>query len=363
MKQRHWIKGFMVAVGVGAGMCAAWAAGINAPAGATDKAYHFSVTNSEPGYPSQEVWVAGDKFRVETTNMNKAVVYICDGANLLAYAKGDQTAEKHPMKMAGQLKMWTSMYNAKNPAFTAPEAKENAMCGKVNCTVQSFNAKGQRGEITITEWTDPASGLVLKREVNMGGRDIVTTLEPFEAMASADAKWFELPAGVSAKEKWMPRPGVAASDFTLKTYDTGETVKLSDYKGKKVVLLNFFATWCGPCRMETPGFVKVYEEYKDKDVAFLSVDAGEKVKTPTEAVDKVGKFVKEYGVQWPVVMDEMGKISTTYQVKGIPTNLVIDKDGVIKYYANVMQEADLKKQLDRALKKGAPGAFQDDPEE
>jgi len=148
----------------------------------------------------------------------------------------------------------------------------------------------------------------------------------------------------------------------LKRYDTGEEIKLSDFKGK-TVLLNFFATWCGPCRAETPGFVKVYEEYKGKDVVFLSVNTGERGGDPHALVKA---FVERYGVQWPVVMDEpTAGVANQYGVSGIPTNIVIDKDGIVKFYkVGGIHERELTRQLDRVLGLGAAPADQypNDPE-
>lgn len=152
---------------------------------------------------------------------------------------------------------------------------------------------------------------------------------------------------VSAKKMGKLAPRHPAADFTLKRFDTGHPIKLSDYQGK-VIVLNFFTTWCGPCLKETPGFVNVYDEYKDKDVVFLSVDTGERSKDP-QAV--ISAFVKRYGVHWPILLDEApGSVYIAYGVKGIPMNVVINKKGDITYCrSGYLSEEKLKTELNRAL--------------
>lgn len=115
-----------------------------------------------------------------------------------------------------------------------------------------------------------------------------------------------------------------APDFELQSLD-GKKVKLSDYKGKKI-LLNFWATWCPPCRIEMPHMEKFYEEFEKKDVVVLAVNL-----TRTEkSVEDVPKFVGEYGLTFPVVLDEKGIVSNYYQVVAYPTSYFIDSQGIIR---------------------------------
>lgn len=108
-----------------------------------------------------------------------------------------------------------------------------------------------------------------------------------------------------------------APDFTLTDLD-GEQVSLSDYEGK-VIILNFWATWCGPCRMEIPDFIKLQEKY-DEDIIFVGVSldqGGPKV---------VEKFVKQNGINYPILYGN-GQVTNAYGgVRGIPTTFVIDQD-------------------------------------
>ena len=119
------------------------------------------------------------------------------------------------------------------------------------------------------------------------------------------------------------REGAEAPDFELTALD-GKTVKLSDYRGKKVIL-NFWATWCPPCKAEMPHMQKFHEENKDKGVEILAVN----LTNMDKGVEEVQKFVKEYGLTFTIPLDEEGVAGTTYQAFTIPTSYILDENGVI----------------------------------
>ena len=119
------------------------------------------------------------------------------------------------------------------------------------------------------------------------------------------------------------REGAEAPDFELTTLD-GETVKLSDYRGKKVIV-NFWATWCPPCKAEMPHMQNFYEEYKDNDIEILAVN----LTNMDKGHDAIDAFVKEYGLTFPIPLDEEGDAGTTYQAYTIPTSYILDEKGVI----------------------------------
>ncbi len=108
--------------------------------------------------------------------------------------------------------------------------------------------------------------------------------------------------------------------FTLKNLD-GEYVSLEALlKRNKAVLLNFWATWCPPCREEIPDLIKLQETYQDRSFTILGVDVG-------ESAAKVSSFVKKIGINYPVVLDSDNRVAEIYRVVGIPTSLLIDSDG------------------------------------
>jgi len=118
-----------------------------------------------------------------------------------------------------------------------------------------------------------------------------------------------------------PEIGRKAPDFTLKDLD-GNSVRLNDLRGK-VVFLNFWATWCPPCRAEMPDIEEVHQKYRGQDVVVLGIDI-------QESLDKVRGFVEDGGYSWTMLLDSTGKIAITYKVRAIPTSYFIDREGIIK---------------------------------
>jgi peroxiredoxin len=112
-----------------------------------------------------------------------------------------------------------------------------------------------------------------------------------------------------------------APDFTLPDL-TGTTHSLSNYKGK-VVFLNFWATWCPPCRMEMPGMERLYRRLRDRDFVMLAVSADE------EGKKAVAPFVEELGLTFPILLDPEGRLSPRYGVTGYPETFVIDREGKV----------------------------------
>jgi thiol-disulfide isomerase/thioredoxin len=116
------------------------------------------------------------------------------------------------------------------------------------------------------------------------------------------------------------RERVSPRDFSLSALE-GETGTLSSYKGK-VVFLNFWATWCGPCRVEMPSLEAVYNKFSDKGLEMLAVNCAEDNAA-------VRSFIKNEGFSFPVLLDLDGRISANYGIQSIPTTFLIDRDGMI----------------------------------
>ena len=129
-------------------------------------------------------------------------------------------------------------------------------------------------------------------------------------------------------------------DFKLITLD-GNRVSLADYAGK-VVLVSIWAPWCGPCRVETPGFVSMYEKYKDKGFVIIGVAV------QTNETD-VRSFVQQQKVSWPVGIND--EITGKYATYGIPDNFLFKPDGtLLKHFIGFTNEETLKPLIEEALK-------------
>jgi thiol-disulfide isomerase/thioredoxin len=121
-----------------------------------------------------------------------------------------------------------------------------------------------------------------------------------------------------------------APRFTLTNLE-GKTVNLDDYKGK-VVILDFWATWCGPCKASFPAMKKLQEAYTNNpNVKILFVNTFERFKTLDENIAKVKEFLASNGYPFYVLLDNKSKVSEAFKVSGIPTKIIIDKNGNIRY--------------------------------
>ena len=96
---------------------------------------------------------------------------------------------------------------------------------------------------------------------------------------------------------------------------------MSDYRGK-VVFLNFWATWCGPCRFEMPSMETLYQRFKAKGLVIVAVNL-------QEDRNSVQRFVDEYGLSFPVLLDTTGRVGATYGARSIPTTYIVDRDGFV----------------------------------
>ena len=114
--------------------------------------------------------------------------------------------------------------------------------------------------------------------------------------------------------------GETAPDFEAELAD-GTTMTLSEAEGK-VVLLNFWATWCGPCVEEMPAIQKLYDDYNATKVQILAVDCA-------ETRGEVDTFIREQGYTFPIVYDEDGSIGSLYPTTGIPYTVIIDANGKV----------------------------------
>ncbi|HEY1756887.1 MAG TPA: TlpA disulfide reductase family protein [Bryobacteraceae bacterium] len=132
-------------------------------------------------------------------------------------------------------------------------------------------------------------------------------------------------------------------DFALKD-SAGKTVQLSDYRGK-VVLLNFWATWCAPCKIEIPWFMEFQRDYKGQDFAVLGVSMDE------DGWNSVRPYMKDHQFNYPVVIgnDDVGKLFG--EIDDLPTTFIIDRDGrIAKKHVGLIGKNDYKDEIGALLK-------------
>jgi len=136
------------------------------------------------------------------------------------------------------------------------------------------------------------------------------------------------------------RTGEAAPPLELSTLD-GTSVSLEALRGR-VVVLNFWATWCGPCRVETPE-LQAFGTQAGDEVAIIGVNV-------QEPPSIVAPFVSEYGVTYPIVLDEAGATTRVYRVTGLPTSVFLDRSGIVRdRFVGPMTRDVLERRVQRLL--------------
>jgi peroxiredoxin/outer membrane lipoprotein-sorting protein len=202
-----------------------------------------------------------------------------------------------------------------------------------------------------TYWIDPERLLVLKRvrttAASVDGRDdslemkVITTLKWIKLNEPLPAGHFVFkpPGGVQevadlrpARQR-APEVGMEAADLRLKD-STGQEIHLASLRGN-VVLLNFWASWCGPCRLEMPILEKLHREFKGRDLKIFGVN--------DEDVETIRNYVSEYEYSFPTLVDEQQQAISLYRIRGIPTMVIIDRNGKIAHYRiGLSRESDLR---------------------
>lgn len=157
-------------------------------------------------------------------------------------------------------------------------------------------------------------------------------------------------AGKTERENTLSDPSerVEAPDFTL-TDQYGNTHSLSDYQGK-VVFLNFWATWCGPCRKEMPDIEELYQKYgrNSEDLVILSVANPKTEDNPNnndKTIEEVSAFMEKNGYTYPSLMDTTGDVLADYYITAFPTTFMIDREGRVIGYVNGTMTKDIMENI------------------
>ncbi|CUU36345.1 Peroxiredoxin [Armatimonadetes bacterium GXS] len=234
---------------------------------------------------------------------------------------------------------------ATSPKLIGRERVGNRQTYKVQVQLKEESLKAfAQGQTTQTLWIGTKDSLIWKSEITInfaqaGTRMAMRLTEVFTRQEvnppiNPTAFAYRLPEGFKMVQQFeMPDfteetgklKGQPAGDFALSDLQ-GKPVRLADYKGK-VVVLNVFAHWCGPCRAEAPELEKdLWQAYKDKGVVVLGVATWAQDNPTKRAQD----FAREFKLTFPVLVDSENKVAEQYRVSGVPTTFVIDQEGVVR---------------------------------
>lgn len=127
---------------------------------------------------------------------------------------------------------------------------------------------------------------------------------------------------IPVQQRGFVKPGQVAPDFRLRDMN-GQMVSLSDFRGK-VVLLNFWATWCGPCRVEMPAMEELYRQYSRKDFEILAVS------TDAQGVAVTRPFQQENKLTFPILHDADFRVGLSYGARTLPMTFMVDRNGIVR---------------------------------
>jgi peroxiredoxin/outer membrane lipoprotein-sorting protein len=272
------------------------------------------------------------KWRAETSGGGERSIGISDGQTVWAYfPELNEYIAFHTGNLRNTIvDRYRSIDQTRgSAAITASES-----LGDVDCML----VKIERPDSVRTLWIDPRTNFILKDDIatthstpiSSSTSHSVTTFSPVRLLPSADDQVFSFdPQKVQARSRDQLRREAPtksietlAPDFTLPDLQN-QPVKLSELKGK-VVLLDFWATWCAPCRAALPNLELLHRDFKDKGLLVLGVD--------TEEPKDQGAFMEKFGYTFRSLVDANEKVKNLYHVGGIPVTVLIDKDGTIQTF-------------------------------
>lgn len=151
-------------------------------------------------------------------------------------------------------------------------------------------------------------------------------------------------ATIASSRPPLAHQGFSAPDFSLTSLEE-ETIRLADLRGQAVIL-NFWASWCSPCRTEMPALERAYQQYQSQKIIVLAVNA-----TQQDDLERVRAFVADLKLTFPILLDELGETMRLYRVTALPTTFFIDAEGVIQevIIGGPMAEALLTSRIEQLL--------------
>jgi peroxiredoxin len=214
------------------------------------------------------------------------------------------------------------------------------------------------GEMTVT--IDPKTQLLRRVEIDMtkgflrqGARTVksaelmidYTTIEPDAELTAEAFAWTPPPGSRESHEAndATALVGKAPPAFRLKALD-GTTVASTALRGK-VAVLNFFATWCGPCVGEMPELDKMYRQYASQGLCWYEIDEG-------ESAQQVRSFIASKGLSLPVLLDDSSVAGTAYGVLGIPQTVIVGADGRVRKVIVGADPDSIRREIDAAVAAG-----------
>jgi thiol-disulfide isomerase/thioredoxin/outer membrane lipoprotein-sorting protein len=271
-----------------------------------------------------------DKLRTEISGRGEASVLISDGHTDWRFYPESNEYTTYP---AGRQQSSINSYGLLDQLVGSPKITGSERLGDVDCTVVLIERPNQ----TRTLWIDPKTHFIRKDRISIVSpatgavqRSETTTFSVAHAATNLDKQLFSFdPQKVQAKsrlalqkEALVRSVGTAAPAFSLLNLE-GKEVKLSQLKGK-VVLLNFWASWCVPCRSEMPTIELLHREFKDKGLIVLGID--------DEESQKQAAFLQKFGFSFVSLVEPKKQASNLYSIGGIPTTVLIDQQGKIRAY-------------------------------
>ncbi len=240
-----------------------------------------------------------------------------------------------------EISVINAYYTQLGESINAPEDVRKELSDKMEKTVENLFSMMRN---TFEEnKTNAFSAFVLEDLLNYDEElDYETVLKMLEGAVPVVTSYQTLKTKLAAMEKVShTAPGKQFIDLDLTDYKTGKPIKLSKVIKGKVALIDFWASWCGPCRREIPNLAKIHEKYgNNKDFVLISLNVWDKS-------DAQAKAIKDMKMVWTQLTDATRNATDTYGVDGIPQILLIGKDG--KILARDLRGEEVEKAVKRAL--------------